>query len=68
MDNLIEVKQLPIIEENLRNLAAGIDEKVSRATSLVCSVETYKDIKAVGIETMPQDELDSLISCWKGKL
>lgn len=50
MDNLIEVKQLPIIEENLRNLAAGIDEKVSRATSLVCSVETYKDIKAVRSE------------------
>lgn len=27
-----------------------------------------QDCKAVGIETMPQDELDSLISCWKGKL
>lgn len=50
MDNLIEVKQLPIIEENLRALATSIDEKVSRATSLVCSVETYKDIKAVRSE------------------
>ena len=50
MDNLIEVKQLPIIEENLRALTTSIDEKVSRATSLVCSVETYKDIKAVRSE------------------
>lgn len=50
MDNLIEVKQLPIIEENLRALATSIDEKVSRSTSLVCSTETYKDIKAVKAE------------------
>lgn len=47
---IIKVTQLPIIEENLRALATSIDEKVSRATSLVCSTETYKDIKAVKAE------------------
>lgn len=45
-NDLIRVTQLPIIEENLRALASSIDEKVERAKSLVCTLDTYKDIKA----------------------
>lgn len=50
MENIIKVTQLPVIEENLRNLANNIDEKVNTAINLVCSVDTYKDVKAVRTE------------------
>ena len=43
--DLIEVKQLPIIEEQLRNVSTAIDERVKNATSLLCTEETVKTIK-----------------------
>ena len=43
--DLIEVKQIPIIEEQLKNVSAVIDERVKNATSLVCTEETVKTIK-----------------------
>lgn len=46
-DQLIVVKQLPIIEEKLQALSIEIDEKVENALSLVCTEETRKDIKEV---------------------
>jgi hypothetical protein len=43
--DLIEVKQLPVIEEQLKNVSAVIEERVKNATSLVCTEETVKTIK-----------------------
>ena len=36
MNELIIIKQLPIIEENLKSLSEDIDKKVENAKSLVC--------------------------------
>lgn len=48
--DLIEVKQLPIIEEQLKNVSAVIDERIKNATSLVCTEETVKTIKELRAE------------------
>lgn len=47
---LIIVKQLPIIEERLKGLSIEIDEKVKYAKSLVVSDKTVKDVKKVRAE------------------
>ena len=44
---LIIVRQLPVIEEHLKNLSKEIDEKVDKATSLVVNDETVKEVKKV---------------------
>jgi len=44
-NQLIVVKQLPIIEEQLKQLSTEIEQKVEKAKSLVCTEETVKDIK-----------------------
>lgn len=46
-NNLIVVKQLPIIEEKLQELSQEIDLKVNNALALVCTEETRKDVKEV---------------------
>lgn len=45
MNDLIVVRQLPIIEEQLRTLGAVIDAKVAEATAMVCTEETVKAVK-----------------------
>lgn len=47
MQDLIVVKQLPQIEEHLKELSIQIDEKVNNAKSLVCTEENVKAIKQV---------------------
>ena len=47
MNELIVVKQLPIIEEHLRQLGAQIDQRVAVAAALVCTEETVKEVKNV---------------------
>lgn len=47
---LIEVKQLPVIEEQLRCVSTVIDERVKNATSLVCTEESVKTIKEIRAE------------------
>lgn len=47
MNELIIVKQLPIIEEHLKTMAAEIDKQVETALSLVCTEETVKEVKKV---------------------
>ena len=47
MKDLIIVKQLPQIEEHLKDLSTEIDEKVENAKSLVCTEESVKTIKQV---------------------
>ena len=49
-NNLIVVKQLPVIENQLLAVKNSIEERVSTALSLVCTEETYKDIKRVRSE------------------
>ena len=46
-NQLIVVKQLPLIEEHLKQLADEIDKKVKNALSLVCNEETRKSVKEV---------------------
>ena len=45
--DLIIVKQLPQIEEHLKELSTEIDKKVESAKSLVCTAENVKAIKQV---------------------
>lgn len=47
---LIVVKQLPIIEEQLKSVSKVIDEKIKKATSLICTEETVKTIKELRAE------------------
>ena len=44
---LIVVKQLPLIEEHLKELSVKIDDKVKSAKSLICTEETVKEVKQV---------------------
>lgn len=46
-EQLIVVKQLPIIEEQLHALKAQVDQRVEDALSLVCTEETVAAVKAV---------------------
>lgn len=48
--DLIIVRQLPVIEDQLQAVKASIQERVDTALSLVCTEETYKDIKKVRSE------------------
>ena len=44
---LIVVTQLPVIEDQLQAVKATIEERVKTACSLVCTEETYKEIKKI---------------------
>lgn len=46
-NELIVIKQLPVIEDHLLAVKASIEERVKTALSLVCTEETYKDVKKV---------------------
>ena len=47
MQELITIKQLPQIEEHLKELSTEIDKKVKNAKSLVCTEENVKAIKQI---------------------
>lgn len=47
MQELMKVKQLPIIEEQFKQLSEEVDKKVKEAEALVCTEETVKTIKQV---------------------
>lgn len=47
MQDLIVVKQLPQIEEHLKEISIDIDKKVENAKSLICTEENVKTIKQV---------------------
>ena len=46
-NELIVVKQLPIIQERLKELSTEIDKKVENVKSLICTEETVKEVKQV---------------------
>lgn len=48
--DLIVVRQLPIIEEHLKNLNEEITLKVSKTLALDCNEDTYKEIKKIRAE------------------
>lgn len=59
-NELIVIKQLPIIEERLKELSTEIDDKVNKALSLDCTEENYKDVKKARAELKKQfDDLES---------
>lgn len=45
MDELISIRQLPIIEEHLHSLKSAVTEEVNEALSLVCTEETIHIVK-----------------------
>lgn len=47
MDDIIVVRQLPIIEERLKQIREQIQEKVSTALAMECTEDTVKAIKAI---------------------
>ena len=49
-NNIIQVKQLPIIVEQLHEVKAEVTAKVEQALSLVCTEDTVKDVKKVRTE------------------
>lgn len=49
-NELIVVKQLPIIQERLKELSTEIDKKVENAKSLICTEETVKEVKQVRVD------------------
>ena len=46
-EEIIVVKQLPVIEEQLKNIKANIEEKVSSVLALKCDESTVKAIKVL---------------------
>lgn len=50
IDNIIVVKQLPVIEERLEKLKADIESRTSAAVAMDCTEENYKDIKKIRAE------------------
>jgi hypothetical protein len=58
--NIIELEQLPIIKYKLEQISTQIKEKVDKATSLVCTEETVKDVKKVRAKLNKEfDELET---------
>lgn len=43
---LIVVKQLPVIENQLRSVKEQVEKRVTDALSLICTADTYKTVKA----------------------
>lgn len=50
MGELIEIKQLPIIEQHLKKVSEEIDVKVEQAKSLICTEENKQSIKKIRTE------------------
>lgn len=50
MSDLIIIKQLPVIEEQLKLIRKQIQEKIDRALAMVCTEESVKQIKEIRAE------------------
>lgn len=49
-NEIMAVRQLPVIEERLRSQAEAVDKRVALAESLVCTEDTYKAVKKTRAE------------------
>lgn len=49
-ENLIVIRQLPIIEEKLRQIKADVEARVGLALSMACTEETRQSVKAARAE------------------
>ena len=47
MNDLIIIKQLPIIEEKLKQISDEIEVRTTNALSLICTDSTVKEIKVL---------------------
>lgn len=54
MNDIITIRQLPVIEEHLHSLKATVTEQVSEALSLVCTEETVQTVKKKRTELAQQ--------------
>ena len=50
IDNIIVVKQLPVIEERLKDVKTDIESRTSAAVAMDCTEENYKDVKKIRAE------------------
>ena len=50
IDGIIVVKQLPIIEERLKDVKTDIESRTSAAVAMDCTEENYKDVKKIRAE------------------
>lgn len=48
--SLIQVKQIPVIIENLKSVKSVIEKKVNSACEMICTDENYKEIKKLRSE------------------
>lgn len=60
-NKIIEIKQLPVIEEQLKTIKAGVTKRVSEALSLVCTEETVKTVKQA------RSDLNKEFKDWEAK-
>lgn len=61
MESLIEVKQLPVIEERLRTLKDRWEQRALDAESMVCTEDTIQAVKAFRAEMRKEfDEVEAL--------
>ena len=58
---MIVVKQLPVIEQQLQVIKTEVTKKVEDALSLVCTEDTVKDVKKV------RAELNKELTYWEDK-
>ena len=49
-NDIIVIKQLPVIEQKLQAIKTDVTSKVEKALSLVCTEDTVKEVKAVRAE------------------
>lgn len=50
IDGIIVVKQLPVIEERLKDVKTDIESRTSAAVAMDCTEENYKDVKKIRAE------------------
>ena len=60
-NEIIVIKQLPVIEQQLAQIKAKVTERVSAVTKLICTEETVKEIKKA------RTELNAEFKAWEDK-
>lgn len=69
MNELITVKQLPVIEERLKELSEEIDLIVENALSLVCTSDTVKEVRKTRADLNNQfEKLEAQRKAVKGQI